>query len=154
MTPSEDRTVTIELLHVPDCPLLDRIRDTLSACLPLAETPVRIQEREGDYPSPTLLINGVDIASGAPLHQGPAAASTFPPVTRSSPPVPTPLTCEVPNQLSKPIYISTNTVLSCFLVQGGCRGSALFADEVLHTMTQSHVANDIATTFQMRLRQP
>jgi hypothetical protein len=58
--------VIVELLHVPDCPLVDQVRDTLHACMRLANRPVQVNELEGDYPSPSLLVNGIDVATGAP----------------------------------------------------------------------------------------
>jgi hypothetical protein len=56
----------IELLYVPGCPLRDRVRAALYECL--AETGVRavIEEREGAYPSPTLLIDGLDVITANP----------------------------------------------------------------------------------------
>jgi hypothetical protein len=57
----------IELLYVPGCPLRDRVRAAVEECL--ADMGVRsvIEEREGAYPSPTLLIDGLDvITAGSP----------------------------------------------------------------------------------------
>jgi hypothetical protein len=65
MTPPDGPAVIVELLHVPGCPLADQVRDTLHGCLPLEGRPVQVNEREGDYPSPTLLIDGIDVATGA-----------------------------------------------------------------------------------------
>ncbi|GAB5008923.1 hypothetical protein MAHJHV63_33920 [Mycobacterium avium subsp. hominissuis] len=58
--------VQVQLLHVPDCPLVGRLRETLSDCLHQLAFAVRIEELEGAYPSPTLLVEGVDVATGAP----------------------------------------------------------------------------------------
>lgn len=55
----------IQLLHVPDCPLVDRVRDTLRDCLHAAALAVDVEELEGSYPSPTLVIDGVDVTTGA-----------------------------------------------------------------------------------------
>lgn len=57
-------TLTVELWHVPDCPLLDQVRATLRECLAHTGIDVPIQEHQGPYPSPTLVINGVDVATG------------------------------------------------------------------------------------------
>jgi hypothetical protein len=59
--------VQIQLLHVPDCPLVDRVRATLRRSL--AETTIRvmIEEIEGPYPSPTLLIEGHDVTGRTPV---------------------------------------------------------------------------------------
>ena len=55
----------VELRYVPDCPLVGQVRDMLDDCLLLADQPVRLIERAGDFPSPTLLIDGIDVATGA-----------------------------------------------------------------------------------------
>lgn len=54
----------VQLLHVPDCPLTDQLRAQLHECLQRARVSVAVEEYEGPYPSPTLLINGVDVATG------------------------------------------------------------------------------------------
>lgn len=71
-------TVIVELLHVPDCPLVDRVRDMLRACLPMAPRPVQVTEREGDYPSPTLLVGGMDVVTGAPPRREPCCRFDLP----------------------------------------------------------------------------
>lgn len=53
--------VRIQLLHVPDCPLVDQVRSTLRASLAKTSVQATIEEVEGPYPSPTLLINGTDV---------------------------------------------------------------------------------------------
>lgn len=55
----------IQLWHVADCPLVDQVRTTLRQCLAKAGATAMVREREGPYPSPTLLINGIDVATGA-----------------------------------------------------------------------------------------
>lgn len=57
-------TPTIELWYVPDCPLIDRVRANLYECLEHRGLDITVHEREGDYPSPTLIIDGVDVATG------------------------------------------------------------------------------------------
>lgn len=52
------------MLHVPDCPLVEQLRTRLHACLQRSGAAVEVEEFEGAYPSPTLLINGVDVATG------------------------------------------------------------------------------------------
>lgn len=59
--------VRAQLLHVPDCPLVSQVRETLADCLRNVWFPVRVEDLEGAYPSPTLLIDGIDVATGAPL---------------------------------------------------------------------------------------
>jgi hypothetical protein len=58
--------VRVQLLHVADCPLVSRVRDTVSDCLQRVGFPVRVEDIEGAYPSPTLVIGGIDVATGAP----------------------------------------------------------------------------------------
>jgi hypothetical protein len=55
----------IELLHVPDCPHVDAARALLSECLTELQLEVPVADKEGAYPSPTILINGIDVM-GAP----------------------------------------------------------------------------------------
>lgn len=61
----------IQLLHVPDCPLVDQVRTTLHDTLRTAGLSLPVEELEGSYPSPTVLVNGIDIAGRIP----PAEAS-------------------------------------------------------------------------------
>ncbi|MGH3968096.1 MAG: alkylmercury lyase [Mycobacterium sp.] len=56
----------VQLLHVPDCPLMGRLRHTLDDCLRHVGFAVRVEELEGSCPSPTLVIDGIDVATGAP----------------------------------------------------------------------------------------
>ena len=51
----------IQLLHVPDCPLVDHVRATLHDTLRQAGLSLPVEELEGPYPSPTLLIDGIDV---------------------------------------------------------------------------------------------
>ena len=60
-----DQSVEVRLLHVPDCPLADLVRATLRGCLADAGVAVRVQEIEGAFPSPTLLVGGMDVVTGA-----------------------------------------------------------------------------------------
>ncbi len=53
--------VRVELLHTPGCPHADAARALLSDCLVELGIAAPIEEREGDYPSPTILVNGVDV---------------------------------------------------------------------------------------------
>lgn len=60
------RVVQVQLLHVPDCPLVERVRATLRSSLSKTAVQVTIEEIEGPYPSPTLLIDGTDAAGRTP----------------------------------------------------------------------------------------
>ena len=52
---------TIELLHIPDCPNVDVARALLDACISELDLAVTVIDREIDYPSPTILVNGNDV---------------------------------------------------------------------------------------------
>ncbi len=63
MGESVDATLQIRILHVPDCPLVDRLEATVvAACDELGIQP-DITLEVGDYPSPTLLVGG-DVMTG------------------------------------------------------------------------------------------
>jgi hypothetical protein len=72
--------VIVELRAVPDCPNLAGTRDRLTACLIEAGLPPTIIERHGDFPSPSILIDGVDV-TGADPHR-PAMCVLEPPTTQ------------------------------------------------------------------------
>jgi Alkylmercury lyase len=55
----------IQLLHVPDCPLVDRVREMVRLVLARSGIAAEIEERVGDYPSPTLLVDGRDVTGRA-----------------------------------------------------------------------------------------
>lgn len=59
--PSKPLEPLVEVLHAPDCPHVDQARALLRSCLADLQLDMPIQEREGDYPSPTILVNGVDV---------------------------------------------------------------------------------------------
>lgn len=59
-----DRPVHVQLLRVPDCPLAGQVRDLLHECVRETRVAVRFEDAEGPYPSPTLLIDGVDVVTG------------------------------------------------------------------------------------------
>ncbi|MFG2044972.1 hypothetical protein [Dactylosporangium sp. NPDC048998] len=67
----------VELRAVPDCPNLDATRKLLHACLADAGVAVSVIERIGAYPSPSVLIDGVDVTGDDP--HGPAACVLRPP---------------------------------------------------------------------------
>ena len=56
--------IQVQLLHVSDCPHVDTARHLLESCLHEVGIEARIEEREGSYPSPTILVNGVDVMGG------------------------------------------------------------------------------------------
>lgn len=54
----------IEILQVPDCPLVDHLHATVDDCLRRTGIGAVVETHTGPYPSPTLLINGIDVATG------------------------------------------------------------------------------------------
>jgi hypothetical protein len=64
--------VRVELLLAPDCPNAAAARAVLVDCLSRLRLPTRVCERVGGYPSPTILVDGVDVMTGAvgapPMH--------------------------------------------------------------------------------------
>ena len=67
----------IEILCLPGCPHVDSARALVRTCLERAGLDVSVEERVGDYPSPTVLVDGVDIM-GAPATSGPACRLDLP----------------------------------------------------------------------------
>jgi len=62
--------VIVELRSVPGCPNLGRVRAALSTAMADLDPPPTVIERVGDYPSPSVLIDGVDVMGPS---DGPAA---------------------------------------------------------------------------------
>jgi hypothetical protein len=60
--------VKIEVLHVSECPNVDAARALLRECLAELKLDVTVEDKVGAYPSPTILVNGVDVM-GAPASQ-------------------------------------------------------------------------------------
>jgi hypothetical protein len=55
----------VELLLAPDCPNAASARRVVAECLDEIGLAVPVVERVGDYPSPTVLVDGVDVMTGA-----------------------------------------------------------------------------------------
>ena len=51
----------VELLLAPDCPNAAAAKTALSEALDELELRIAVQERVGDYPSPTVLVDGIDV---------------------------------------------------------------------------------------------
>ena len=66
-----NRLVRVELRAVPGCPNLDAARDLLRSCLGDAGLPAEFVERIGDYPSPSVVVDGLDVTGADP--DGPAS---------------------------------------------------------------------------------
>jgi hypothetical protein len=58
----------IELLTAPGCPNAAAAKTAVAECLAMLDLEVPIIERVGRYPSPTILVDGVDVmrADGEP----------------------------------------------------------------------------------------
>lgn len=67
----------ISILHIPDCPSLVRARQGVRAAVELVGATAVVEEIEGPYPSPTVLIDGVEI-DGYPLGSGAACRIDVP----------------------------------------------------------------------------
>ena len=55
----------VELLLAPDCPLADAARLVVSQSTNQLGLKVSVEERVGDFPSPTVLVDGVDVMTGS-----------------------------------------------------------------------------------------
>jgi hypothetical protein len=51
----------IELRSVPDCHNVDQTRVLLRSCMKDLNLLLDVDEIEGDYPSPSVLVNGMDV---------------------------------------------------------------------------------------------
>ena len=69
--------VRVELRHVPGCPHADAARALLRECLAELELDVPFHDNEGEYPSPTILVDGEDVM-GAPASQAAACRLDVP----------------------------------------------------------------------------
>lgn len=68
----------VQILHVEGCPLVDGLRETVRRSLARAGCAARIEELEADYPSPTLLIDDIDVVTGRPPDLHPACRLDVP----------------------------------------------------------------------------
>ncbi|KAK9240256.1 hypothetical protein V1525DRAFT_225091 [Lipomyces kononenkoae] len=64
-----ERRLQVQLLSVPDCPLVQKVRSSLDNCLRQAKLQAVVEELVGEYSSPTLLVNGFDV-TGRPTPSG------------------------------------------------------------------------------------
>ena len=69
--------VEVELRHLPGCPHTDTARALLDDCLAELKLDVAVTDREGEYPSPTILVNGEDVM-GSPASQAAACRLDVP----------------------------------------------------------------------------
>lgn len=66
----EHGDATIEILQVPGCPRVDRVRETVHRVLANLEIQAQVEELVGEYPSPTLLIDGRDVTGRQVVPEG------------------------------------------------------------------------------------
>lgn len=59
--------VRARILQVPECPLVDELQALVEECLSALGDIGVVEIEVGDYPSPTLVIDGVDVATGHPI---------------------------------------------------------------------------------------
>jgi hypothetical protein len=71
-------TPRIELLHLPGCPLVDGVRATLEGCLSEAGVSAEVDQREGPFASPSLIINGAGVVTGAQARTQPCCRLDLP----------------------------------------------------------------------------
>jgi hypothetical protein len=68
----------VRILHVPDCPLVEGLRAVVESALAEVAPDCRLSLVEGDYPSPTLLVDGMDVTTGAPVSGEPRCRLDLP----------------------------------------------------------------------------
>jgi hypothetical protein len=76
-TTADPEALKVELQYVVGCPHADAARALLGECLTELQLDTVVEEKEGDYPSPTILVNGGDVM-GAPPSQGSACRLDVP----------------------------------------------------------------------------
>jgi len=69
--------ISVQLLHIPDCPRVDAVRDMLRRSLAKTGARVTFEDVEGPYPSPTLLIDCTDVTGYQP-ESGPSRRLDLP----------------------------------------------------------------------------
>jgi len=56
-----DLPLVVQILHVPDCPLLPSARRAVDRAAASIGVDVRIDEIEGAFPSPSVMVDGEDV---------------------------------------------------------------------------------------------
>ncbi|MFD2794506.1 alkylmercury lyase [Promicromonospora vindobonensis] len=54
----------VQVLQVPGCPLVDRLLALVEECRVQSGIDLDVQVLTGQYPSPTLVVEGLDVATG------------------------------------------------------------------------------------------
>src|SRR5206468_2539203 len=65
--------VAVELLLVPQCPHAQAARTLLARCLDELGLDIAVAERVGEFPSPTILVDGRDVMTGSEVMAGVSA---------------------------------------------------------------------------------
>lgn len=68
----------VELRWVPHCPNVDQVRRDLLAVLAELDLTIDVEERAGDYPSPTVVIDGLDVVTHETPRPGPSCRLDLP----------------------------------------------------------------------------
>lgn len=68
----------VQILHVPDCPLVDQLRAEVASTLEQVAPHLELCLLVGDYPSPTLVVDGLDVTTGAPVSGEPRCRLDLP----------------------------------------------------------------------------
>jgi hypothetical protein len=58
---SGDLPLVVQILHVPDCPLLPLARRAVDRAAASIGVHVRVDEVEGAFPSPSVMVDGQDV---------------------------------------------------------------------------------------------
>jgi hypothetical protein len=69
--------VTVEVLFLRGCPHAAAARAMVERCVARLGLAVEVAAREGDYPSPTVMVDGVDVM-GAPAGADPVCRLDLP----------------------------------------------------------------------------
>lgn len=60
----------IQLLRSPGCPHAEQARELVQSCVTRLGLRCEVEEFEGEYPSPTIRINGTDVMGPPPVSAG------------------------------------------------------------------------------------
>lgn len=72
------QSTRVQILHVPACPLVDQLQAEVASALEQVAPQLELSLLEGDYPSPTLVVDGLDITTGAPVSGEPRCRLDLP----------------------------------------------------------------------------
>jgi hypothetical protein len=64
------RASRLQIFQVPDCPLVDRLVDQVTRCFADCGADDRLDIVVGNYPSPTLVLDGMGASAGRPVESG------------------------------------------------------------------------------------